>query len=63
MGVIVFVGPSRAALGPTQPPIQWVLHLFQPGRGVHQLPSSAEVKEKVEIYLNPPSGPLWAGLG
>jgi hypothetical protein len=29
----------------------------RPGRGVdQQLPSSAEVKERVELYLNPPQG-------
>jgi len=26
-------------------------------------PSRAEVKEKVELYLYPPSGPLWPVLG
>jgi len=36
----------------------------QPGRGVdHPLPSSAEVKERVELYLYSPYGPLWAVLG
>jgi hypothetical protein len=44
-------GPSRPALGPTQPPVQWVSGLFsgekRPGRGVDHLPSSsAEVKEE-----------------
>jgi hypothetical protein len=53
--------------GPTQPPIQWVPGSFlrgggggvkQPGRGVnHPLPSSAEVKERVELYH---TSPLWA---
>ena len=43
----------RTALGPTQPPIQWVLVLYRgvkrPGRGVdHPPPSSAEVKGRVE---------------
>jgi len=32
----------------------------RPDRGVdHPLPSSAEVKERVELYLYSPSGPLW----
>ena len=32
----------------------------QPGRGVtHQPPSSADVKERVELYLYSPSGPSW----
>ena len=35
----------------------------QPGRGVdHPLPSSAEVKERVELYLYSPSGPSWPAL-
>ena len=32
----------------------------RPGRGVdHPPPSSAEVKERVQLYLNSPSGPSW----
>jgi hypothetical protein len=32
----------------------------RPGRGVdHAPPSSAEVKERVELYLYSPSGPSW----
>ena len=47
------------ALGPTQPPVQWV-----PGRGVHHPPpSSAEVKKSVELYLCSTSGPAWPVLG
>jgi len=35
-----------------------------PGRGVdHLSPSSAEVKERVELYLCSPSGPSWPVLG
>ena len=38
--------------------------LKRPGRGVeHPTPSSAEVKEKVELYLYSPSGPSWPVLG
>jgi hypothetical protein len=63
-----FSQPSRPPLGPTQPPIQWVPGLFpgvkRPGRGVdHPPPSSAEVKETVELYLYSPSGPSWPVLG
>ena len=63
-----FSKPSRPALGPTQPPIQWIPGLFpgvkRPGRGVDHPPSSsARVKEKVELYLYSPSGPSWPVLG
>jgi hypothetical protein len=55
-GIFLFTTASRTALGPTQPPIQWV-----PGAlslGVKQLgreagsspPSSVEGKEWVELY-------------
>jgi len=36
----------------------------RPGHGVdHSPPSSAEVKERVELYLYSPSGPSWPVLG
>jgi hypothetical protein len=36
----------------------------RPGRGVHHPPpSSAKVKEIVELYLSSPSLPLWLVLG
>jgi hypothetical protein len=47
-------------LGPTQPPIQWVpgdlyLEVKWPGREAdHSPPSSAEVKECVDLYLHSP---------
>jgi hypothetical protein len=56
---------SRTALGPTQLPIQWVpgalsLRVKLPGREAdHSPPSSAEVKEWVEVYLHSPSTPSW----
>ena len=38
--------------------------LKRPGRGVdHPTPSSAEVKERVELYLYSPSRPSWSVLG
>jgi len=38
--------------------------LKRPGRGVdHPPPSSAEVKERVELYLYSPSGPSWPVIG
>jgi hypothetical protein len=49
--------PSRPVLRPIQPPIQWVK---RPGSGAnHPHPSSAEVKERVELYVYSPCGPLW----
>jgi len=55
-------------VGPTQPATQWVPGLFpgakRPGRDVdHTPPSSAEVKERVELYLYSPFGPSWSVIG
>jgi hypothetical protein len=52
---------SRPALGPTHPPIQWVLGLLTgvkwPGRGAdHPPPSSAEVKGELSYTSFPPLG-------
>jgi hypothetical protein len=60
---------SRPALGPTQPPVQWVLEVLSPGlkrgRGVtlttHPL-SSAEVVNE-ELYLLSPQAPPWREAG
>jgi len=46
----------RLALGPTQPPVQWLTGLYpgiqRPERGVEYPPASkAEVKETVVLYL------------
>jgi hypothetical protein len=62
-----FPHPSRPVLGPTQPPIQWH-QVFPWGKaaGAYRwptTPSSAEVKERVELYLYSPSGPSWPVLG
>jgi hypothetical protein len=58
---------SRTALGPTRPPIQWVpgalsLGVKQPGREADQSPpSSAKVKECVDLYLHSSNTPSWRG--
>jgi hypothetical protein len=55
--IFLFTTASRTALRPTQPPIQWVpgvlsMGLKRSGREAdHSPPSSAEVKEWVELYL------------
>jgi hypothetical protein len=53
LGTFLLTTASRTALGPTQPPIQWVPGALSRGGGVkrsrresdHSSPSSAEVKE------------------
>jgi hypothetical protein len=67
LGIFLFTTASRKALGPTQPPIQWVpgaltLDVKWPGReSDHSPPSSAEVEECVELYLHYPNTPSWRG--
>jgi hypothetical protein len=57
----------RPALGPTQPPVQWVpralsLGIKRTGREAdHSLPSNAEVKECVELYLHSLNMSSWRG--
>jgi hypothetical protein len=58
---------SIPTLGPTPPPLQWVagalsLGVKPPGREAdHSLPSGAEVKERVELYLHSPNTLPWRG--
>jgi hypothetical protein len=60
LGIFFFTTASRTALGPTHPPIQRVpgalsLGIKRPGREADQSPpSSAEVKECMELYLHSP---------
>jgi hypothetical protein len=67
LGIVLFTTAFRTALGPTQPPIQWVpgtlsLGIQRPGREAdHSPPYSAEVKECVELYLHSPNTPPWCG--
>jgi hypothetical protein len=67
LGTFLFTTASRPALGPTQPPIQWVpvslsLEVNRPGNEAdHSLPSSAEVNERVELYLHSSNTPPWRG--
>jgi hypothetical protein len=67
--IFLFTRASRTALGPTQPPIQWVpgalsLGVKWPGREAdHSPPSSAEVKEWVELSSTPPIRPHGVVLG
>jgi hypothetical protein len=67
LGIFLFTTASRTVLGPTQPPIQWVPGAFtlgvkRPGREAdHSLPSSAEVKECVELYIHSPNMPSRRG--
>jgi hypothetical protein len=58
-----FPYPSKPALGPIQPPTQWVRGhsrgIKRQASGVNHPPtSSAKVKERVELYLYSPSGPV-----
>jgi hypothetical protein len=60
LGIFLFTTASRPALGTIQPPIQWVpgalsLGIERLGRETdHSPPSSAEVKERVDLYLHFP---------
>jgi hypothetical protein len=62
-----FPHPSRPALGPPPTSCSMGTGSFpgvkRPGRGAdHPPPSSAEVKESVELYLYSPPGPSWPVL-
>jgi hypothetical protein len=67
LGIFLFTTMSRTALGPTKPPIQWLpwalsLGVKWPGcEADHSLPSSAKVKECMELYFHSPNMPSWHG--
>jgi hypothetical protein len=67
LGIFLFTTVSRTVLGLTQPPIQWVpgalsLGVKRPGgEADHSPPSSAKVKERVELYFHSPNTPSWRG--
>jgi hypothetical protein len=63
LGIFVFNTMSILALGPTQPPIQWVLGALSLGlkhlgcEADHSPPSN--IKVKVELYLISPNTSSW----
>jgi hypothetical protein len=67
LGIFLFTTVFRTALEPTQPPIQRVsgdlsLGVKRPWREAdHSSPSSAEVKEWMEVYIHSPNTPSWRG--
>jgi hypothetical protein len=67
LGIFLFTTASRTALGHTQLPIQWVTGTLSLGvkrarrEADHSPPSSAEVIECVELYLQSPNMPSWRG--
>jgi hypothetical protein len=68
LGIFLFTTTSRTALGPTQPPTQWLPGAFslgvkRLGREVdHSPPSSAEVKEWVKLYIHSPNTSSFHGV-
>jgi hypothetical protein len=67
LGIFLSTTASRMALGPTKPPIQWItgalsLRVKRPGSEAdHSPPSSAKVKERVELDFHSPNTPSWHG--
>ena len=60
-----FPHPSRPALGPTQPPVQWLpgFSRGESGRGVVLTTHPHLSQERVGLYLYTPSGPSWPVMG
>jgi hypothetical protein len=67
LGIFLFTTVSRTALGPTQPPIQWVpgalsLGVKRPGRVAdHAPPSNAEAKNAWSYTSTLPNTSSWRG--
>jgi hypothetical protein len=67
LGIFLYTTAYSTALEPTQPLIQWVPGALFLGvkRSVHEAdqlpPSSAEVEERVELYLHSPNTLSWRG--
>jgi hypothetical protein len=66
----VIIPPAPVQTAPGAQPAPYAMgtgsfpEVKRPGRGFDHLPpSSAEVKERVELYLYSPSGPSWPVLG
>jgi hypothetical protein len=60
LGIFLSTTVSRSALGPTQPPIQWVPRALSPGvkrprrEADHSPPSNVEVRNAWSYISNPP---------
>ena len=68
--ILYYIYLCIAQIGPEAHPDSYrmgtasFLEVNRPGRGVdHPPPSSAEVKERVDLNLYSPSGPSWPVLG
>jgi hypothetical protein len=62
-----FAHRSRPALGPTQPPVKWLLDFFPGGKTARawrwpSTLSNTEVKGRVDLYFYYPSRPSWPVL-
>jgi hypothetical protein len=57
--IFLFTTASSTALGPTQPPIQWVQGSLS--LGVKRRGNGAEVQEFVELYFHSPITFSWRG--
>jgi hypothetical protein len=67
LGIFPVTIVFRMTVGPTHPPIQWVPGALSLGvkrlghEADHSPPSSAKVKEYLELYLHFPNTPSWRG--